>query len=119
MYNSVCMKNDSGEELKKSVDGLVGPEGARDLIGAATLVFLGLVLLFNFLGLVPASVWEWLWKFWPTLLIFYGIKLMLGEGKMGEGLTLVLVVLVYGILGMILIDKYQLTWSEVIQAFRK
>ena len=49
------------------------------MLGGLFLVFIGIVFLLNNLGLVPGSVWNELWKFWPVLVILIGIRVLAGR----------------------------------------
>lgn len=49
------------------------------IFGGLFLVFLGTVFLLTNLGLVPTSVWNELWKFWPVLVILFGLRLLCGR----------------------------------------
>ena len=41
------------------------------------LVCIGIILLLNTTGVVSWSVWGEAWKFWPVLLIGFGLHLLL------------------------------------------
>ncbi len=42
-------------------------------------VLLGIVFLLNNFGILPWEVWQNVWKFWPVLLILFGIETVLGR----------------------------------------
>jgi hypothetical protein len=50
--------------------------------GIAILV-LGVVFLGINIGLLPSGVWETLWRFWPVLLVFWGLALLFSRGEKG------------------------------------
>ena len=83
----------------------------RDMVGAMTLVFVGFVLLFNFLGILPTSVWLTLLRLSPVLIIVAGLKLMIGNSKISELLISALVGTFYFILGLLLLGGYQVNIS--------
>lgn len=62
------------------------------------LVAIGSVLLLNNLNIIPWSSWENLVKFWPMLLILWGLEMLLGGGKLAN-----LVVTVIGVSLLVLI----------------
>jgi type IV secretory pathway VirB2 component (pilin) len=43
------------------------------------VIFIGAVFLFNNLGLLSWNIWNELWKFWPVLLILWGLKMLFGR----------------------------------------
>lgn len=49
--------------------------------GVWGLLFLvaGVLLLLNSLGFLPWYVWDYIWRFWPVLLIVIGLQIMLGD----------------------------------------
>ncbi len=42
------------------------------------LIVGGIILLLNTLNIISWSVWNHVWRFWPLLLIFWGIQVILG-----------------------------------------
>ncbi len=45
--------------------------------GGIFLVFIGVVLLLQSLNVLPWSLWNTLWRFWPVLLITSGLGILL------------------------------------------
>lgn len=43
------------------------------------LIVLGVVFILNNLGILPWEIWNNLWKFWPVILILFGVELLLGQ----------------------------------------
>jgi len=41
------------------------------------LLFIGVVLLLQSLGVLPWALWNTLWRFWPVLLIITGLGILL------------------------------------------
>jgi hypothetical protein len=68
------------------------PRG-RSIVGPLILISLGVLLLLNTVGLVPWSVWDTLWRFWPVALILIGLELVLGRGNPWASALLIAVVL--------------------------
>ena len=54
----------------------------------------GIMLLLNVIGQVPWSVWHVIWKFWPVILIFIGIKIL------SELILFLLALFVFGIIAI-------------------
>ena len=66
---------------KSDIGGALGPN---------CLIFAGIVLLLNTLGLVPWSVWSQLFKFWPIFVVFAGIQLAIVLFHSSKLVTLVM-----------------------------
>jgi hypothetical protein len=45
------------------------------------VIFAGILLLLNNLGMVPVEAWTYVWPFWPIFLILVGIRLISGFSK--------------------------------------
>jgi hypothetical protein len=54
------------------------------ILGGLFLVFLGAIFLLNNLGLVPSSIWNQVWKFWPVLLMLLGLRLVAGKNAISR-----------------------------------
>lgn len=58
--------------------------GLSKLAGPLFLIAAGVLLLLNTTGVLPWSVWNILWRFWPVLLIAWGAAMILdGRAKAG------------------------------------
>jgi hypothetical protein len=49
------------------------------ILGGLFLVFLGIIFLLSNFGIVPTSIWNEVWKFWPVLFIVFGLRLLGGK----------------------------------------
>ena len=56
----------------------------RDYTGAIFLVLLGTLFLLNTTNVVPWSIWLYLLKFWPIILILAGLKMVLPKTRIGS-----------------------------------
>jgi hypothetical protein len=65
------------------------------LFGGLFLIFLGLIFLLTNLGLLPSSVWDEIWKFWPVLIIMLGIRLLTGKNHVSRLITTILTLFVF------------------------
>jgi uncharacterized integral membrane protein len=59
----------------------MGDRKQKDFVGPIILIVLGVLLLLNTTGVVPWEAWESLWRFWPALLILWGISIIFGRGS--------------------------------------
>lgn len=67
------------------------------------VLFAGILFLLNNLGLVPWSVWNELWKFWPVVIIIIGIRMLAGKTLIARIVFSLLTVFIFaGILAYIL-----------------
>lgn len=48
-------------------------------VGALILIFIGILFLLQNFGILPWSVWGFLWRFWPLLLIIWGLQIIFGR----------------------------------------
>lgn len=46
-----------------------------------TVLFVGILLLLNNLGIASMEVWNYIWPFWPILLILMGIRIIFGFNR--------------------------------------
>jgi fatty acid desaturase len=53
----------------------------KDLTGAITLISVGIIFLLNTTGILSWNVWEYIFRFWPFMLILVGIKILLPNNK--------------------------------------
>lgn len=72
--------------------------GRRHLVGPLILLGAGVLLLLNNLQLLPWSIWQDIWPYWPVLLILLGLEAFT-TGRVAWG-TLALLVLVVPIVGI-------------------
>lgn len=58
----------------------------NDPITGFLLLFAGVVLLLNSLEILPWSIWSEMFKFWPILVILFGLKILLGSSLLAHTL---------------------------------
>jgi len=61
------------------------------------LVVTGVIFLLNNFGLLPWAIWTTLWQFWPIILIFSGLELILPDSSWGKTLLAIFVLAVIGL----------------------
>jgi phage shock protein C len=69
-----------------------------DYFFAFLLIFAGLVLLLNTTGVITWGIWSILWRFWPLVLVFIGLNLIIQENRI-----LKIVIGILSILALILV----------------
>jgi hypothetical protein len=88
--------------------------------GGVLFIFVGLLLLFNTIGLVSFNFWDHVFKFWPILLVLIGIRIFLGHNIVSNLVVLILSIIFFGfisIYGMIQVNSPLLNYlpPEIIQ----
>ena len=72
----------------------MGDRKQKDFVGPIILIVLGVLLLLNTTGVVPWEAWESLWRFWPVLLILWGVGIIFGRpSPIGRVIVLALLAL--------------------------
>lgn len=52
--------------------------------GAIILIFLGITFLLDNFNVFPFEIWNEIWKLWPLILIFLGVRAMTHGGDHAE-----------------------------------
>jgi hypothetical protein len=78
----------------------------RSFVIPLLLVIVGLVLLFNNLGVLPWSIWTALGQLWPAILILIGIDLIVGRRSPFLGATITMVAFVAVIGAAVWLTRY-------------
>ena len=77
------------------------------ILGPLILVMIGLLLLFNNLGMLPLGLWGTVWRFWPVILILIGLDIIARQIEERTYYTLCVLIGVVIIIGVI-----ALAWTE-------
>lgn len=59
-------------------------EAAGSPFGAFLLITVGLILLLNNFGVLPWSIWNIIWRFWPVVIIIAGLENIFGRFLIGR-----------------------------------
>lgn len=62
-------------------------------LSSVFLIILGVVFLLNNFGVLPWEIWQNIWKFWPILLILFGIEAILGRKSSPRSLVFLLILI--------------------------
>lgn len=80
------MKDEEKKEATKQNE--VPPQkknkSSGNVVFAFLLIFLGFLFLANNLGIVSWTVWADLWRFWPIVLILWGLQFLLGKSTFAQ-----------------------------------
>jgi len=60
------------------------------------ILFAGIILLLNTLGVIPWEIWNYIWVFWPALLILAGVRILLGHAPAAGALLFLASLAIYG-----------------------
>jgi hypothetical protein len=81
--------------------------------GGVFLLFIGTVLLLQTLDILPWSLWNTLWRYWPVLLINAGLSLLFRRFNVWL-VSLVLLVILFTCLGLAMMEQeLPLPWANV------
>jgi len=79
------------------------------IFGLAVLM-VGVLLLLNSIGAVTWHVWNFIWPFWPALLIFFGLRLLFGHNWGAEGLLFLLGLALYAFIIIYVLIQMNSPW---------
>ncbi|MCR4426690.1 MAG: cell wall-active antibiotics response protein [Firmicutes bacterium] len=71
--------------------------GVGDLAGPLILIAIGVLLLLNTTGILRWDVWGSLWRYWPVLLIIWGVSIFFGRGSRVVGFLFVVFLVILGL----------------------
>ena len=74
--------------------------GRHDVVFGMLLLFGGIVLFANTLGLVSWDFWHVIAPFWPLMLVLVGVQIVFGRGTLGWLLMVALSLAVFGFVAM-------------------
>ena len=74
---------------------------SKDVVGAIFLIFIGIIFLLNTTGFVNWSIWIYILKFWPAVLILIGLKLVFGRSIVADILISIIASIIFVIIGFI------------------
>src|SRR5690606_1211224 len=87
----------------------------RHVVGPLILLGAGVLLLLNNLQIVPWSIWQELWPYWPILLALLGLEAFI-TGRVAWG-TLVFLVVLLPIVGLIVMaGDFPFRWHDAPRA---
>jgi hypothetical protein len=81
-----------GENINYNKDS--GSSG--DVVWGVFILLVGILLLFNFMEIVPWDVWQYLWRFFPVFLILAGLHIILGNNPISRFIMFVFALLLFG-----------------------
>lgn len=61
-----------------------GDEKRGSFIMATLFILIGVILLLNNFEIIPWTVWNQMWKFWPVIVIIWGLELISGKGILAK-----------------------------------
>lgn len=71
------------------------------------LIFVGTLLFLNVMGLAPWTIWEVLSRYWPLILVFIGLDVILGRSGFSNVISFIIAFAFFAtILGAILVKVF-------------
>ncbi|MDD5590235.1 MAG: hypothetical protein PHQ47_03640 [Candidatus Portnoybacteria bacterium] len=58
--------------------------------------FAGVILLLNSIGTLSWQIWQYIWPFWPVLLVLFGLRIVFGHSFGANGLIFLLTLAILG-----------------------
>jgi hypothetical protein len=83
-----------------------------DLTGPLALIGAGVVLLLNTTGRLPWSIWADAWRYWPVLLIVWGVLIFFGRGSRAFGALVGIAFIFFGAFVVANIASQGAVWRE-------
>lgn len=77
---------------------------------ALILVFIGAIFLLNNFNILPWSIWNSLWKFWPVILIAWGLQVIFK----GSWINYLLIVIITMVIVYFLLTYFNPTLTPVL-----
>lgn len=59
------------------------------------LILVGSLLLLNTMSVIPWSIWNYIWPFWPALLLLIGLRIVLGWGWAAQAIIFLAAVVIF------------------------
>lgn len=75
-------------------------------VGPLLLLAVGFILLFNNMGLLPWVIWGSLWRYWPVILILFGIEILARHAESGVMYLLAVLICILIIAGTFFMVSY-------------
>jgi hypothetical protein len=82
------------------------------IFGPLVLVIIGLLLLFNNMGMLPSGFWGTVWHFWPVILILIGLDILATHAGSRKSYILFIILGIVIVIGVIAIS---ITWPVAQQ----
>ena len=67
-----------------------------NVIWGMMLILAGVLFLLNNIGSVPFNVWDYIWPFWPVLLILIGFRAILGHSCISDLIVFLIALVIFG-----------------------
>jgi hypothetical protein len=77
-----------------------GQSDAGSSVWGVFFLLVGLFLLGNVLQIISWEFWNYVWQFWPVLVVFLGIHIILGNNVFSRVLLFILAVVVFGLIAV-------------------
>ena len=78
------------EDIGKNSQGT----SRRISVGPMSLITIGVLLLLQTTGVIPWGLWHELWRFWPAIIIVFGVNLLLGHRAPRTAVLIIMFILI-------------------------
>jgi hypothetical protein len=94
------------EEKKVEYEFTKKPRGG---FGAIFLIAIGTIFLLNNFELLPWTIWVNIWRLWPVILIFIGLRIIAGRNMLTNFIITILVLIFFALVILIPLARYNLS----------
>jgi len=78
------------------------------------LVFIGVILLLNNLGIVSWDFWNYVWPVWPLLLVLIGLRIVFGRGWVGNVIILIITLAIIAFVTINALNRINSPWMRYV-----
>lgn len=87
-----------------------------NFLTAVLLVLAGIILLLNNFNLIPWNVWNTLWKFWPVVLIIWGLEAISGKKVWGRIIVIFIALIILSFITAFSVSKVNQDFDNWLKA---
>ena len=89
-------------------------KSSGDMIWGMLLLFAGVMLLLNFLEIIPWDFWSHVWRFWPVLIVLSGISILLGNSWLSRFLVIIVSTIIFSLIILVGLKAIGYPFAEIL-----